>query len=175
MRSSNIEWLGIRFLLQLLPAARGGAQHRVDDGTLAFRSDLYRFVNGGVFRRLGDKYLIKAKAQKVAKIDIYVSASEQPDPKVEQGNVSQDAVEKFDRECAIGRLKRGLGERARNDCVSELLSSPPCSQRGESDSASRGLRHENFSAEGRWRGRWNDNGSRARPSFRDSTGFSRRI
>ena len=139
-----MEWLQIRFFLQLFPDARGGAQHCIDDGALACWSNLDRFVNGGVFRRLGDKYLIKAKAQKVAKIDIYVSASERSDPKVEQGKVSQDAVEKFYHECAIGRLKCGLGERARNDCVSELLFSPPCSQRGESDSASRGLRHENF-------------------------------
>jgi hypothetical protein len=161
--------------LQLLPSARGGAQDRIDDGALAFRSDLDRFVDGSVFRRLGDEYLIKAQAQKIAKIDIYVSASERSDPKIEQGEVSQDAVEKLDRECAISRLKRDLGERARNDCVRELLFSPPGSQRGESDSASRVLRHENFSVEGRWRGRWNDNGSRARPWSPGSTGFSRRI
>jgi hypothetical protein len=100
-----------------------------------------------VFRRLGDKYLIEAQAQEIAKIDIYVPASERSDPKVEQGNVSQDAVEKFDRECAISRLKCGFGQRARNDSVSELLLSPPCSQRGESDSASGGLRHDGSSAE----------------------------
>ena len=170
-----MEWLRISFFLQLLPSARGGAQHRIDDSALAFRSDLDRFVNGSVFRRLSDKYLIKTQAQKIAKIDIYVSASNFADPKIEQGEVSQDAVEKFYDECAIRRLKRARGERARNDCVSELFFSPPGSQRGESDSASRVLRHENFSAEGRWRGRWNDNGSRARPSSPDSTGFSRRI
>src|SRR5207237_10519670 len=125
-------------------------------------SDLSRVLNVGVFRGIGDTYLIESQAQRIAQSDIYVSASERFNPKVEQGEVSQDAVEKFDRKCTIGQLKRGPGERARNDCVSELLFSPPCSQRGESDSASRRLRHENFSAEGRWRGRWNDNGSRAR-------------
>ena len=170
-----MEWLQIRFFVQLLPDTRGGAQHCIDDGALASRSNLDRFVNGSVFRCLGDKYLIKAKAQKIAKIDIYVSATNFADPKIEQGEVSQDAVEKFYDECAIGRLKRAGGERARNDCVRELSLSSPGPQRGESDSASRGLRHENFSVEGRWRGRWNDNGSRARPSFPDLTGFSRRI
>jgi hypothetical protein len=58
-----------------LPAARCGAQHRIDDGALGFRSDLYHFVNGSVFRRLGDEYLIQAQAQKIAKIDIHVPPS----------------------------------------------------------------------------------------------------
>ena len=71
-----MEWLQIRFFLQLLPDTRGGAQHRIDDGVLVSWSNLDRFVNGSVFRRLGDKYLIKAQTQKIAKIDIYVSASE---------------------------------------------------------------------------------------------------
>lgn len=136
-----MEWLRIRFFLQLLPDARGGAQHCIDDGALAFWSNLDRFVNGSVFRRLGDKYLIKAKAQKVAKIDIYVSAPERSNPKIEQGEVSQNSVKEFERECTIDGLKRALGKRVRNDCVSEVLLSPPTSQRGESNSASRGLRH----------------------------------
>lgn len=90
-----MQGLQIRFLLQLLPDTRGGAQHCIDDGALASWSNLDRFVNGSVFRRLGDKYLIKAKAQKIAKIDINVSAPNFADPKIEQGDVSQDAVEKF--------------------------------------------------------------------------------
>jgi hypothetical protein len=106
-----MEWLGGSLFLQLLRVARGGTEDCIDNGALAFRSDLDRFVNGSVFRRLGDEYLIEAQAQEVAKIDIYVPASERSDPKVEQGEVSQDAVEKLDRECAIGRLKRGLSER----------------------------------------------------------------
>ena len=83
-----MEWLRSRFSFQLLPSARGGAQHRIDDSALAFRSDLDRFVNGSMFRRLGDKYLIKTQAQKIAKIDIYVSAPNLADPKIEEGEVS---------------------------------------------------------------------------------------
>ena len=71
-----MEWLRIRFFLPLLPTAGGGAQDPIDDGALTCRRDLDCFINGSVFRRLGDKYLIKAQTQKIAKIDIYVSASE---------------------------------------------------------------------------------------------------
>ena len=106
-----MEWLGIRSFLQFLPVTHGRTKDCIDDGALAFRSGLDCFVNGSVFRRLGDEYLIEAQPQKVAKIDIYMPASERSDPKVEQGEDSQDAVEKLDRERAIGRLKRGLGER----------------------------------------------------------------
>ena len=104
-----MQWLGIRSVVQFLPAAGGGAEDRIDDGALFFWSDLNRFVNGSVFRRLGDEYLIKAKSQKVAKIDTYMSASERSNPKIEQGEVSQDAVDEFECERTIGGLKRGLG------------------------------------------------------------------
>src|SRR5256885_16733257 len=106
-----MQCLGIRSFWQALLLARGRAQQRINDGALFFRSDLDRFVNGSVFRRPGNEYLIQSQTQKVAKIDIYVLASEFADPKVEQSEVSQHAVEKFDRECTIGRLKRGLSER----------------------------------------------------------------
>src|SRR5205085_12504983 len=111
VRSSNIQRLGIRFSLQASLFARSQAQQRIKDGALLFRSDLDCFVNSSVFRRFGNEYLIKAQTQKVAKIDIYVPASNFADPKVEQSEVSQDAVEKFKCERAIGRSKRGLGER----------------------------------------------------------------
>jgi len=137
-----MEELGIRSVAQLFPAACGGAKNRIDDGTLFFWSDLNRFVNGGVFRRPGDEYLIKAEPQKIAKVDIYMAASERSNPKIEQGEVSQNTVEKFERECTIDGPKRGLGKRVRNDCVSKLFLSSPTSQRGESNSASRGLRHD---------------------------------
>jgi hypothetical protein len=64
-----------------------------------------------MFRRLGDKDLIKTQAQKISKIDIYVRAAQRSDPKIKQGEISQNAVEKFERECAIWRMKGATGER----------------------------------------------------------------
>ena len=109
---------------------------------LTFRRKLNGFMNRRMFRRLGDEELIQAKTQKISKIDIYVCASERADPKVEEGQVSQNAIEKFERETAVSGLKSALRERIRNDRISELLFCSPCSQRGESNSASRGLGHE---------------------------------
>lgn len=142
MRSSNVEWLRICLLLQLFSVACRGPKNRIDDGALFFLSDFNRFENGGVFRGLGDEYLVKAQPQKIAKVDIYVSASERSNPEIEQNEVSQNTVKKFERECTIDGLKRGLGKRVRNDCVSEVFLSSPTSQRGESNSASRGPRHD---------------------------------
>jgi len=101
----------------------------------------------GMFSRLGDEELIKTESKKIAKIDIYVCASKRADPKVEQRQVSQNAIEKFDGECSIGGSKSRLRERVRNDRIGKLLFCSPASQRGESDSASRDLRHEIFSVE----------------------------
>ena len=97
-----------------------------------------------MFGRLCDKQLIETDAQNVAKIFIHASASKLADPKVQKCAVAQDAVKEFDGECPIGGLELRLGERAGNDRVGELFFSTPGSQRGESDSASRGPRHNEF-------------------------------
>ena len=71
-----------------MPVARCGAQYRVDDCALAFRSGLDGFMDRGMFSRLGDEELIQAKMQKIAKIDIQVCPSKRANPKVEQREVS---------------------------------------------------------------------------------------
>ena len=89
-----------------------------------------------MFGSVCEKKLIKTKAQKIAKIDIQPSRSKLADPKVEQSEISQDPVEEFHREGAIGRFERGTGQQTGNDRIREFRFFPPCSQRGESNSAS---------------------------------------
>jgi len=59
------------------------------------------FVNSGVLWSFRDEELVKPKAKKIAKIDINASGAQLADPKIEQSNVSQNPVEKFDGEGAI--------------------------------------------------------------------------
>jgi hypothetical protein len=84
MRKSDVEWLGIRFPLQLLPVARGGAQYRIDDPALVFRSQLNRFMHRGMFSYFGDEELIQTEVKNIAKIDTYPRRTKDTDPKVEQ-------------------------------------------------------------------------------------------
>src|SRR5260370_22433836 len=109
-----------------------------------FWGEVARFVNRRMFGRLCDKQLIETDAQNVAKIDIHASASKLADPKVQECAIAQHAVKEFDGECSIGGVELRLGERAGNDRVGELLPSTPASQRGESDTAGRGPRHDEF-------------------------------
>jgi len=144
VRGSNIKRLRICSPLQAPAVARSGAQYRIDDRMLAFWRQVDRFVNRRMFGRLCDKQLIETDAQNVAKIDVHASVSKLVDPKVQECAIAQDAVKEFDGECSIGGVERRLGEHAGNDRVGELLLSTPVSQRGESDSASRDPRHNEF-------------------------------
>ena len=98
-------------------------------------------MHRSMFSCFGDEELIQAQTQKVAKIEIDPRGAQDIDPKVEERQVSQNAIKEFDRECSISRLERALQERAGNDRVGELLLCAPGSERGETDSTSRRLRH----------------------------------
>jgi hypothetical protein len=71
-----------------LAASHGGTQQRVDDRALSLRSELDCFIHCGVLRRFRDEELIETKAQKIAKIDIYVRTSKRSNPKVEERKIS---------------------------------------------------------------------------------------
>jgi len=83
-----MEWLGIGFSLQLLSAAGGGAQDRIYDSALAFRSEFNRLMDRRVFGRFSDEELIQAEMQQIAKIGVHSAASKVADPKIEQAYIS---------------------------------------------------------------------------------------
>ncbi len=67
-------------------------------------------MNGCVFRRFGNEELINSKPQKIAKIDIDVCWANLADPEIEQADVSEDTIEKLDRERSLRRGKRSSRE-----------------------------------------------------------------
>ena len=95
-----------------------------------------------MFGRLCDEQLIEPDPQKVAKANIDVAFPKVGDPEIEQRQISEDTIEKLERECEICGRKMRLGERVRDYRVCEIFPSSPSSERGQGDSPSRDLRHE---------------------------------
>jgi hypothetical protein len=103
---------------------------------MAFRREINRFMNRGVLSGFGDEKLVQAQAQEIAKIDIYALGPKFADPKIEQRQVSQNAIKQLERECAIGRLELRFRKELGDDRIGEAPSCSPGFQRDDSVPAS---------------------------------------
>ena len=105
MRSPDTELFGIGLVQEISFAADRIAQNAVDQRAVSAIRELHRFVNGGVLRSLKQKQLIETKSEQVAGIVIEMTGAEVAQTKVEQRNVTKNAVEKFGGKGAIRRVK----------------------------------------------------------------------
>ena len=135
MRSPDTELFGIGLLQEISFAAHRVAQNAVDQRTVSAIREFHRFVNGGVLRSLKQKQLIETKSEQVAGIVIEMTGAELAQPKVEQRNVTKNAVEKFGGKSAIRRVKPAGAQALAQDCVGEFSARAPLFQGGESDTA----------------------------------------
>ena len=88
-----------------------------------------------MLRSLKQKQLIETKSKQVAGIVIEMTGAELAQPKVEQRNVTKNAVEKFGGKGAIRRVKPAGPQALAEDCVGEFSARAPLFQGGESDTA----------------------------------------
>lgn len=116
-------------------AAHRITQDAVNQSAISAGRELDGFINGRVFRRREQKQLIETEPQQIAGIVIKMSGAKLTDPKIEQRQVTQDAVEKFRGKGAIRRREiNGSQARGKNG-VREFPSVAPFLEGGESDSA----------------------------------------
>lgn len=135
MRLPDVQVLSVGLLHELRFAARCITQDAVDQSAISAGCELDGFINSGVFRRLEQKQLIETEPQQIAGIVIKMSGPKLTDPKIEQRQVTQDAVEKFGGKGAIRRCEINGSQARGQNGVREFPSVAPFLEGRESDNA----------------------------------------
>ncbi len=170
MGGSDAESLGVRFLDKFLLFAQRAPQNRIDQRSSSRAGKFHRFEDGRVRRSLKKKQLVDSEAQQIAGITIERAGTKRIDPKVEQRQVTENAVEKLCGEGAIRGRELGRAQETREDGIAKLPPDPPFPKRLQRECSGRRIRHNcraiALSSALRSHARSIGNGSRAWPSFR---------
>src|SRR5205814_911570 len=135
VRFADAEIAGVCLAPKIGLSAGGIAQDRVDERSASRRGERNGLKNRRMLRGLEHEQLIKPEPQKIAGIVVEMSGSQGIDPKVEQSQMAQDAIEKFGDEGAIRRRQIVCSQELPEDRVGKLIAGSPFLQSDESDAA----------------------------------------
>ena len=135
MRKPHAGLLAICLFKEIGPPADGVAENAINERPILTIRELHRFVDGGVLRSLEKKQLIQSQPQQITRIVIEMTGTKLTNPKVEQSQVAQNAIEKFRGKGAIGRREIVGSQTFAQDRVGKSSPAAPLFQGGESDSA----------------------------------------
>ena len=135
MRFADAQIFFVRRRLKRLFFPRRVSQDCVDQRAAFARSQLNRFENSRVFRRLKEKQLIETQSEQIARIVVEATGAEFADPKIEQREISEHAVEQLCGKSAIRCRQPAGSQELAEDCVGKFFSAAPLIQRDQSESA----------------------------------------
>src|SRR2546423_2098311 len=135
MRFPNAERLGIGFLQQISFGADRATQDAIDERSISATGERDRFVNRGVLWSPEKKQLIEAQPQQISGIVVEMTGAEFADPKIDQDEVAQNAVEKFGGKPSICRGQIAAAQKFAENRVGEPVAVAPLFQGGKSDRA----------------------------------------
>ncbi len=135
MRFADAQLFLVRQPVKRLFLPRGVPQDRVDQRSTLCGSQGDGFENRRVLRRLKQKQLIETQSEQITRIVVEVRGAEAADPKIEQRQIPEHAVEQLRGKSPICCREPAGTQEFAEDCVGKFSSSAPFFQGDKSDGA----------------------------------------